>query len=143
MYGVLEGFLGLIEETAMDRKTLVEKLQQEMAEIAAKLGQEASASRQDMAAMERKIYAACDGLKAKALQAWVDAAADDTGQPRCPHCGGATRNKGHASKTSACLGGQVTVERTRWWCDACKASFFPSGRDNHGGGSCDHSPGRS
>ena len=111
----------------MEREKLAEKLRHEMAAIAAKLAQEASASRQDMAAMERKIYAACDGLKAKILQEWVDAAADDTAQPRCPHCGGPMRNKGHADKTSACLGGQVTVDRTRWWCDACKASFFPSG----------------
>lgn len=125
----------------MEREKLAEKLQQEMAAIAAKLAQEASSSRQDMAAMERKIYAACDGLKAKILQQWVDAAVDDTSQPRCPHCGGPMRNKGRADKTSACLGGQVTVDRTRWWCDACKASFFPSGRDDNGGRSRDHSPG--
>jgi NADH pyrophosphatase NudC (nudix superfamily) len=125
----------------MEREKLAEKLQQEMAAIAAKLAQEASSSRQDMAAMERKIYAACDGLKAKILQEWVDAAVDDTAVPRCPHCGGPMRNKGHADKTSACMGGQVTVDRTRWWCDACKASFFPSGRDDDGGRPGDHSPG--
>lgn len=127
----------------MEREKLAEKLRQEMAVIAAKLAQEASASRQDMAAMERKIYAACDGLKARILQEWVDAAVDDTGQPRCPHCGGPMRNKGRADKTSACLGGQVTVDRTRWWCDACKASFFPSGRDDDGSRSRDHAAGGS
>ena len=127
----------------MDRKQLIETLQQEMADIAETLGQNASGSRQDMAAMEQKIYSACDGLKAKILQAWVDAAADDSDRPRCPHCGGVMRNKGHSEKTSACQGGQVTVNRVRWWCDACKASFFPSGRDDDGGRSCDHAAGGS
>jgi len=127
----------------MDRESLLRKLQQETAELAEKLARDASGSRQDMAAMERKIYDACDGLKAKILQAWVDTAADDSGRPTCPHCGGTMRNKGHADKTSACVGGQVTVQRTRWWCDACKASFFPSGRDDDGGGSRDHAPGGS
>ena len=86
-----------------------------------------SESRQEMASMERKIYGAMDGLKAKLLQAWVDEAKDDTARPVCPHCNGPLRQKQQSSKTCVCVGGQVTVARTRWWCESCGSSFFPSG----------------
>jgi len=117
----------------MDREVLRRQLEEGARRMADRLAGEASASRQDMAAMESTIYAAADRFKAEALQAWVDAAADDSARPRCPTCGGPMRQKEQKPKTSVCQGGQVTVRRTRWWCSACGASFFPSGREDDGG----------
>lgn len=125
----------------MNRESLEAKAMAEVKGVVAKLVANASGSRQDMAAMERRIYGAMDGLKAKLLQAWVDEAKDDTARPVCPHCKGRLRQKQVSGKTCTCEGGQVTVARTRWWCDACKASFFPSGQHGNSGGLCDHSGG--
>jgi len=119
----------------MDREALQRQLEEQARRMAAALAAGASPSRQDMAAMERAIYAAADAFKAQALQAWVNAAADDSARPACPHCGGVLRQKQQIPKTSVCVGGEVTVKRTRWWCSACRASFFPSGRGDDGGGS--------
>jgi len=113
--------------TIMDRTTLTEQLEQRMRQAARHIGGKASGSRRDMAAMERLIYQEMDAMKAQLLQAWVDQAGDDSQRPCCPHCRGPMRQKEQSAKTSQCIGGQVTVERTRWWCDACGASFFPSG----------------
>lgn len=117
----------------MDREMLRQQLEEQARKMAERLATAASPSRQDMAAMEQAIYAAADAFKAQALQAWVDAAADDSGRPRCPQCGGAMRQKEQTAKTSVCLGGAVTVKRTRWWCSTCRASFFPAGPEDHGG----------
>ncbi len=122
----------------MDKEAFRRQLCGEADKLAEQLAQEASGSLQDMAAMERKIYAAMDQLKARALQLWAQQAQDDSDRPKCPHCGRAMRHKGHRDKTSSCIGGQVTVRRKRWWCDACKASFSPSGRDDDGGRVSDH-----
>jgi uncharacterized protein with PIN domain len=111
----------------MDRTELMERMTRDAQQAVAALGREASGSRQDLAMMERQIYDTCDRLKATLLQTWVDQARDDSPRPVCPTCGGPMRQKERSNKTSACMGGQVTVARTRWWCDACKASFFPSG----------------
>lgn len=123
----------------MNKEELKRQLKIEAEKLAEKIAEESSGSLQDMAAMERKIYAAMDQLKAKALQLWVGQAQDDSDRPKCPQCGGAMRHKGHRDKTSSCIGGQVTVRRKRWWCDACKASFSPSGRNDDGGRVPDHS----
>ena len=123
----------------MNKDELKRQLKIEAEKLAEKIAEESSDSLQDMAVMERKIYAAMDQLKAKALQLWAGQAQDDSGRPKCPQCGGPMRHKGYRDKTSSCVGGQVTVGRKRWWCDACKASFSPSGRDDDGGRVSDHS----
>ena len=84
---------------------------------------EASSSRQDMGAMERKIYAAANALKATLLQLWLDEAEDDSSHPFCPHCGKPLRQKQQVCKTCICEGGQVQVARKRWWCAGCGVSF--------------------
>lgn len=122
----------------MDRETFRQKAQAEMERVLDALVSEASESRQDMAAMERKIYAAANGLKPALLQAWVDQAKDDSSRPACPHCGRPLRQKQQVPKTCVCEGGQVEVRRTRWWCQACGESFFPSGRNDDGGRVSDH-----
>ena len=125
----------------MDTDKLREKALAEMERVVDELVAGASASRQDMAAMERKIYGAMNGLKAKLLQAWSDEASDDSARPLCPHCGGPLRQKQHVPKTCICEGGQVKLARKRWWCNACKASFFPSRRNGNGGELSDHAGG--
>jgi uncharacterized protein with PIN domain len=122
-----------MEEQAMDREMLRKQLEEQARQMVERLATGASPSRQDMAAMEQAIYAAADAFKAQALQAWVDAAADDSGRPPCPQCGGTMRQKEQKAKTSVCVGGAVTVKRTRWWCSTCRASFFPSGPADDGG----------
>ncbi len=111
----------------MDQQQLTEQFTQVLTRAAQRVGQQASGSRQDRAAMERLIYQEMDTVKAQLLQTWVDQATDDSDRPTCPHCQGRMRQKERAPKTSACVGGQVTVIRTRWYCFSCKASFFPSG----------------
>ena len=123
----------------MDREKLKQQMKSEMDRVVEQLAGEASEALEDMAAMERKIYAACDAIKAKYLQAWINNASEQGARPACPHCGGKLRQKEKVKKTSAAVGGQVDVARTRWWCNACKASFFPSGPDDECGGLPGHS----
>lgn len=118
----------------MDRARLDEKLQGILDQVRERIVKEASPSLQSLASMEDIICEELNRSKAQALQAWCDEAKDDSGSPRCPHCGGGMRNKGRRSKTVVAEGGAVRLNRTRWWCDACKASFSPSGRCGDGGG---------
>ena len=119
-----------MEVRLMDRQAMLERMRAEALAVAERVAAGASGSRQDMAAMERLIYAQADAMKARMLQAWVQEARDDSDRPCCPHCGGPMRHRGSRPRTLACVGGQVTVERKRYWCGACKASFSPSGRDD-------------
>ena len=123
----------------MDRDRLKQQMKAEMEQVVNRLAAEASEALEDMASMERKIYAACDAVKATYLQAWIHHAGEKGSRPVCPQCHGPLRQKEKVTKTSAAVGGQVDVARTRWWCNACKASFFPSGPDDHGGLFPDHS----
>ena len=125
----------------MDRERFKQRLKVELDQMADRLANEASEALEDMAAMERTLYAACDALKAKSLQAWIDHAGETGPRPVCPHCGGRLRQKEKVPRTSAAVGGQVTVARTRWRCNACGASFFPSGPDHDGGLLSDHAGG--
>ena len=121
----------------MDRDQLDQKLREILDGVREQIIDGASPSLEDLADVENVI---CDGLnqaKSRALQAWCDQAADTTGSPRCPHCDGLMRNKGRRSKTLVAEGGPVRLARTRWWCDACKASFSPSGQPCDGGGLSD------
>jgi uncharacterized protein with PIN domain len=111
----------------MDRQQLIEQMTTKMQAAVERIGKRASNSRQEMAAMETLIYQEMDQAKADLLQTWIDQAADDSDRPRCPHCQGRMRQKEQSPKTSACIGGQVTVKRTRWYCPSCRQSFFPSG----------------
>ena len=122
----------------MDREKLKQQMKAEMEGVIEKLAAGASEALEDMAAMERKIYAACDAVKAKYLQAWINHASEKGTRPACPHCGGPLRQKQKVEKTSAAIGGQVTVGRTRWWCQSCRASFFPSGQRHDRGELSDH-----
>ena len=121
----------------MDRQVMTERMRAEALAMVGRVAAGASASRQDMAAMERLIYAEADAMKAAMLQAWVEQARDDSERPGCPHCGGPMRHQGNRPRTLASVGGQVTVERKRYWCGACGASFSPSGRDDGDGQSRD------
>jgi hypothetical protein len=114
----------------MDRQAMTERMRAKALAMVDCVVAGASASRQDMAAMERLIYAQADAVKAAMLQEWVQEARDDSQRPGCPHCGRPMRHQGSRPRTAVCVGGQVTVERKRYWCDACKASFSPSGRDD-------------
>jgi hypothetical protein len=78
-----------------------------------------------MAEMEDLIYGELNRCKSEILQVWCNQAKDDSSRPLCPHCGGPMRHKGSRSRTLICDSGQIDLKRTRWWCDACKASFFP------------------
>jgi len=119
----------------MDREKLDQRLRGILDRVRQQIVDEASPSLQDLGSMEDVICEQLNRSKAEALQAWCDEAKDDSGSPRCPHCGGAVRHKGRRSKTVIAEGGPVRLSRTRWWCDACKASFSPSGQRRDGGGS--------
>jgi hypothetical protein len=103
---------------------------------------QASPSLQSLAQMEQLISSELNQCKPHILQAWCDQAQDDSARPLCPHCRGPMRHKGSQSRTLLCEAGQIDVARTRWWCDACKASFFPSGQyDERGESSRDAASG--
>jgi len=130
---------GGFQENTVDRDKLKQQMKAEMNQVVETLAAEAPDALEDMGAMERKIYAACDAIKARYLQAWINNAGEKGPRPVCPQCSGPLRQKEKVKKTSAAVGGQVDVTRTRWWCNACKASFFPSGPDDHGRLLPDHS----
>lgn len=119
----------------MDREKLDQKLRGILDRVRRRIVEEASPSLQDLASVEDVICDELNRSKAEALQAWCDEAQDDSGCPRCPHCGGRMGHKGRRGKTVIAEGGPVKLNRARWWCDACKASFSPSGQSGDGGGS--------
>src|SRR5690606_34068843 len=111
----------------MDRSQLAQQIETKLKHVGQHIGEQASSSRQDMATMEQLIYEQMDRLKAELLQTWAEHAVDDSARPTCPHCDGPMRQKEQVPKTSVCIGGNVTVKRTRWRCPVCSRSFFPSG----------------
>jgi len=133
--GFKRGFDGGIP---VDRQRVDQQLQKIFDQARRRIVEQASPSLRSMAQMEQLVYSELNRCKPEILQAWCDQAKDDSTRPLCPHCGGPMRHKGSRRRTLICQGGQIEVPRTRWWCDACKASFFPSGQRHDGGGPCDH-----
>jgi hypothetical protein len=125
----------------MDRQKMDEEIREVLDRVRQKIVTEASGSLQSMAQMEELIYGELNRSKPQLLQAWINQAQDDSARPVCPHCGRRMRQKQRVPKTCICDSGQVEIRRTRWWCDACKASFFPSGPNGDGGGLSDHAQG--
>ena len=118
----------------MDRQKLDHQLKDIFDHIRQRIVEDACPSLQSMYDMEELIYGELNRSKSRVLQAWCREATDDSARPKCPHCGRAMRHKGYGKKTVICDSGQVELDRARWWCDACKASFSPSGQCSHGGG---------
>jgi hypothetical protein len=125
----------------MDREKLDEKLRGILDRVRGRIVEDASGSLQDLGAAEDMICDELNRSKAEALQAWCEEAQDDSASPGCPHCGRPMRNKGRRGKTLIAEGGSVSLRRTRWWCNACKASFSPSGQPGDGGGASGDSSG--
>jgi hypothetical protein len=126
----------------MDRQKLDEQLRGILDQVRQRIVEGASPSLQSMLQMEELIYGELNRSKAQVLQAWCNQAGDDTARPACPHCGGPMRHKGYRKRTLICDSGQVELDRARWWCDACKASFSPSGQPGERGGLSGDSQGR-
>lgn len=118
----------------MNRQEMDRQLSQVFDQVRHRIVEQASPSLQSMAQMEDLIYGELNRCKPEVLQAWCRQAHDDSSRPLCPHCRGPMRHKGTRSRSLLCDGGHVDLKRTRWWCDACKASFFPSGQHGDGGG---------
>ena len=121
-------FRGFHGGIAVDRQRVDQQVQKILDAVRQRIVEQVSPSLQSMAAMEQLIYSELNRCKPEILQAWCDQAQDDSARPLCPHCGGPMRHKGSRSRTLLCEAGQIDVPRTRWWCDACQASFFPSGQ---------------
>jgi len=117
----------------MDRQQVDQQVQKILDQVRQRIVEQASPSLQSLAQMEQLIYSELNQCKPQILQAWCDQAQDDSARPLCPHCGGPMRHKGSRSRTLLCEAGQIDVPRTRWWCDACQASFFPSGQHDERG----------
>jgi hypothetical protein len=129
----------------VDRQQVDQQVQKILDQVRQRIVEEASPSLQSLAAMEKLISSELNQSKPQILQVWCDQAQDDSARPVCPHCRGPMRHKGSQSRTLLCEAGQVDVARTRWWCDACKASFFPSGQPDERGelsGDAASGPGR-
>lgn len=128
----------------MNRQEMGQQVAQILEQVRHRIVEQASPSLQSMAEMEDLIYGELNRCKPEILQAWCHQAQDDSARPLCPHCRGPMRHKGARGRTLVCDSGQVDVRRTRWWCDACGASFFPSGQhDDRGGVSGNTSDSRS
>ncbi len=126
-----DGFNGGI---AVDRQHVDREIEKILDQVRQRIVEQASPSLQSMAEMEQLIYSELNGCKPQILQVWCNQAKDDSARPLCPHCGGPMRHKGSRPRTLVCPSGQVELKRTRWWCDACGASFFPSGQRHERGG---------
>ena len=118
----------------MDRQQMAQQVEVILDQVRRRIVEQASPSLQSMAQMEALIYEELNRCKPEILQIWCNQAEDDSARPLCPHCHGPMRHKGSRDRTLICESGQVAITRTRWWCDACKASFFPSGQCGDGGG---------
>jgi hypothetical protein len=118
----------------MDRQQMDQQVEAILDHVRRRIVEQASPSLQSMAEMEELIYSELNRSKPEILQVWCNQAKDDSKRPSCPHCGGPMRHKGRRGRTLICDGGQIDLKRIRWWCDACKASFFPSGQHGDRGG---------
>jgi uncharacterized protein with PIN domain len=47
--------------------------------------------------------------------------------PTCPKCGQKMRNKGRRSRRLVTRAGEVTIERTYYYCPSCREGLFPPG----------------
>jgi YgiT-type zinc finger domain-containing protein len=124
----------------MDEERLKERLRRHALEMVEKVSGQMPASLRRFREVERALKEETEALHAKCLQSRCDEAEDDSSKPLCPHCGGRMEQKERKEKHVICHGGDVVVERKRWWCERCGASFFPSGRGGDGGRS-GHQPG--
>jgi hypothetical protein len=48
-------------------------------------------------------------------------------EPECPKCGRGTRFKGRKAVQVESLIGSLSLKRGYYWCEECRAGFFPSG----------------
>lgn len=126
----------------MNRQEMDQQVAHILDQVRHRIVEQAWPSLQSMAQMEELIYGELNRCKPEILQAWCHQAKDDSARPLCPHCRGPMRHKGSRGRTLLCDSGQVDVQRTRWWCDACKASFFPSGQHDDRGGVPGDAPNR-
>ena len=109
----------------MDEERLKERLRRHALEMVEKVSGQMPASLRRFREVERALKEETEALHAKCLQSWCDEAEDDSSKPLCPHCGGRMEQKERKEKHVICHGGDVVVERKRWWCERCGASFFP------------------
>jgi hypothetical protein len=117
---------------SVDRQQVDQQVQRVLDQVRQRIVEQASGSLQSLGAMEKLISSELNQCKPRILQAWCNQAQDDSARPLCPHCRGPMRHKGSQPRTLLCEAGQIDVARTRWWCDACKASFFPCGQHDDG-----------
>jgi DNA repair exonuclease SbcCD ATPase subunit len=63
-----------------------------------------------------------------ATQALVEEAEEERGPgPICPTCGQEMRNKGRKRRRVVTRSGEVEMERMYYYCEKCRAGFFPPG----------------
>jgi hypothetical protein len=111
----------------MDQERRKEELRKHALETVDKVSAEMPGSSRGFREVKRRLKEERERLGAKSLQSWCDEAEDDSSKPVCPHGGGRMEEKERKGKRVICHGMHVVVERKRWWCERCGASFFPSG----------------
>jgi hypothetical protein len=82
---------------------------------------------QTLSEIEAAVVKAGQEMKAAMLSEVVAGIAETLGEHTCPTCGGKVSDKGIREKWVVTQAGEVRLERHYYYCDRCKAGFFPSG----------------
>ncbi len=82
---------------------------------------------QTLSEMEAAVVKAGQEMKTAMLKEVVGGVAEEAGERKCPTCGGKVSDKGLRGKWVLTQAGEVRLERHYYYCDRCKAGFFPSG----------------
>lgn len=97
-----------------------------MVRLSAGLNRSITTKGQTMGDLEREILQQTQGLERKLLEEASQKKADQS-PPLCPVCGNPLRRVSHGhERTFQTRFGPVTIQRSRGWCQRCKAWRFPA-----------------
>ena len=78
--------------------------------------------------IEEAVLKAGQKIEAKLTAHLVRANEQNIKQPdECPGCGGKLRNKGKRAKEVVTKTGEVTINRSYYYCELCEKGIFPPG----------------
>ena len=89
------------------------------------VGQDKAQQPKTIDEIEQAALKAGQQVKAMVLAGLVANAPLAAGWASCPECGGKLKDKGKRAKWVLTQAGEVQVERDYYYCERCKAGFFP------------------
>jgi len=77
--------------------------------------------------IEQLVRSAGETVMARLTARMVETEAQQGVSAICPECGGKMKNKGQKARNLITETGEVRLERTHYYCPACRQGIFPPG----------------